>query len=68
MSQHTIPGEARACFASVESGEQDAKAGPQCLDIPGAGPVYKAAGENRAGEQPLPVLCWLGSVTSQSQA
>lgn len=34
MSQCTDPGEARACFASAESGERDAEAGPECLDVP----------------------------------
>ena len=56
MSQCTVPGEARACFASVEFGEQDAKAGPQCLDIPGARAVDQAARENRAGKQLVPGL------------
>lgn len=56
MSQRTVPREARACFAVAEFGERDAKAGPQCLDIPRAGAVDQAAGENRSGEPAVPGL------------
>lgn len=65
MSQCTEPGEARACFASAESGERDAEAGPKCLDVAGAGVVDQAAGRTGLVSGSC-LLCWMKSVTSQS--